>query len=119
MSPLVALTEHDNALRVALTEEGWAQIAERRDDTDIREFLEHDRDNGLFDWIDPADIGAMTDAPILCLDVTYPDEIVLPAPGAPVYVYTQYMIRDPLEELEKHGYVDFVKFSAGHFDGDG
>lgn len=116
---LVTLDERNGVLRIALTALGHVEIDNRDPNADICEFLEYERDNGELDWIDPADIGAMTDAPIICLDVIYPDEsdaAILPAPGATLYVYTEYMLRDPLEELEKHGYVDFVGFPASHFD---
>jgi hypothetical protein len=62
--------------------------------------------NGL-SWVDPADIGALTDAPILSDDVidddgNYPDD-------ARFFWFGDYQIRSPLTDLLRYGKVVFTQ----------
>lgn len=105
----VTMREQDGALRISLNEAGKQEIHYHAG-CSIHCLLEHEQANGLVYFIDPTHINAMTEAPIVCFDVDFAgDEVIVPASGAPVYFYAEYMIRNPLEELEKHGFVDFMK----------
>jgi hypothetical protein len=75
---------------------------------DIFEFMEDATSNG-WEWLSPEKIGALTDAPIITNDVEWDenrDEIV----GlGDLWWYPQYELYDPLEEIQKNGFVVFTK----------
>lgn len=71
----------------------------------------------LYEFVRPEDIGALTDAPILCGsdDCYYADDgefTLHDAGNVPVYWFPDYCIRDPWEELRSKGYVIFSVVNA-------
>jgi hypothetical protein len=63
--------------------------------------------NGLT-WVDPAEIGALTSAPILT-DASREDDGSLRLDGANVWWFPDYALRSPLEDLIKKGRTIFKK----------
>lgn len=105
-----------DALRLTLGNEGRAELAAAlRDGYSRAESLISEWLHEQFEFISPEEIGALTDAPILCdcdgLD--YPDtgerEI---RDDASIYWFPDYMIRDPWGELAARGRVVFAKAGA-------
>lgn len=60
-----------------------------------------------WDMISPAEIGALTDAPILASGVTRNGKRELLS-FRELYWYPDYVLRDPVQELLEDGYVDFT-----------
>jgi hypothetical protein len=61
-------------------------------------------------FIRPEAVGALTDAPILCDDMSWPDDgDIVPRDTANVWWFPDYMIRDPWAELARFGRVRFTK----------
>lgn len=62
------------------------------------------------EFVQPEEIGALTDAPILafCDDLDYPDnDDRILIEGASVYYFGDYAITDPFEQLKNRGRVVF------------
>jgi len=71
------------------------------DARDLYDALEPLTCNSDLDWINPAESGDLTDAPILGIR----DEEGKPTDQR--WGYMDYQIKDPLEELRKHGQITF------------
>jgi hypothetical protein len=62
-------------------------------------------------FIAPENIGALTEAPILCDDVDFPDDANGFVPydeTSRVWWFPNYMVTDPWEELKNKGRVEFT-----------
>lgn len=104
------------ALRLTLGNEGRAELAEAlRESYNRAESLVSEWLHEMYEFVHPEEIGALTDAPILCDcdDLDYPDtgerEFL---PNAEFYWFPDYMIRDPWQLLAWRGRVEFVKAGA-------
>lgn len=97
-----------NGLRLTCGNDARSELAQ----SDYRESLVGDWLHEKFAFINPEDIGALTDAPILCDcdGIDYSDDgerSILPA--AQIYWFPDYMVRDPWQELASRGRIDFIK----------
>lgn len=76
-------------------------------DNKLAEVIEWHIGNG-WSFVDPADIGALTEAPILSEDIDYDDHGNVQHVGA-VYWYSEYEVKDPVAQLIENGFVDFTR----------
>lgn len=62
-------------------------------------------------FVRPETIAALTDAPILCDDMDFSDEMgeFRPYPDAKIWWYPDYMVSDPWQKLATRGRVQFTK----------
>jgi len=58
-------------------------------------------------FVNPEDIGALTEAPILSEDVDYDNRGQ--AKVGVVFWYPEYEVKDPVEQLLENGFVDFTQ----------
>lgn len=75
-------------------------------DNKLAEVIEWHIGNG-WSFVDPEDIGALTEAPILSDDVDYDDQGK--AKVGVVYWYPEYEVTDPVAQLLENGFVDFTQ----------
>lgn len=110
---MLKMIETRDCLRLTLGNAERAELADAlREGYQRAESLVSEWLHEAFEFIRPEEIGALTDAPILCdcdgLD--YPDtgdrEI---RDDAAIYWFPDYMIRDPWADLAWRGRVEFVK----------
>lgn len=85
------------------------EIASQEIDADSRlsEVIEWQLANG-WSLVQPEDVGALTDAPILSEEVETDEQGEVRGVGT-VYWYPQYDVRDPVAQLLQDGYVEFVR----------
>ncbi len=76
-------------------------------DNKLAEVIEWHIGNG-WSFVSPEDVSALTDAPILSDDIEYGNNGQVQRVGV-VYWYQEYEIHDPIEQLLKHGFVDFTQ----------
>lgn len=76
-------------------------------DARLAEVIEWQLANG-WSWVNPADVGALTEAPILSEDVETDDDGTICHIGT-AYWYRQYERYDPVEQLLEEGHVDFER----------
>lgn len=105
---------HNGNLKIELTKEGREEIEhyynchpEMNDYDILFELIEHQLCNG-WTWLNPEDVGALTDAPILSDGASYNDDGVMIVYGG-VWWYPNYQVVDLAKELEKSGYLIFDK----------
>jgi hypothetical protein len=99
-------------LRIVLLEdarEDVQEIASRELDADseLAEVLEWQLSNG-WSLVQPEDVGALTDAPILTEDLDTDDQGEVRHVGT-VYWFPQYDVSDPVAQLLQNGSVEFVR----------
>jgi hypothetical protein len=99
-------------LRIVLLPEARAEveeIASKEMDADSRlaETVEWQLSNG-WSLLQPEDIGALTEAPILSEEVDYDGQGHVDQVGT-VYWYPQYEVFDPIGQLLTNGFVEFVR----------
>lgn len=105
-----------DALQLKLGNAGRAELADAlRDGYWKAESLVAEWLHEAFEFIRPEEIGALTDAPILCdcdgLD--YPDTGDRETrDDARIFWFPDYMIRDPWAELARRGRVEFRRAAA-------
>lgn len=115
----------DGNLKVLLTPEGReeleALIEDISDDCQDKiwrqpteniwyELTESHWTNGSYEMLRPEDIGALTEAPIIGLDIARNDDnVVVLDDISRVWYYPDYMIKDELSELLDHGHLIFQK----------
>jgi hypothetical protein len=93
--------------------EEWGDLLsqDKGDYNTFYELLEEHLTNGL-EWINPDDLGAMTDAPILS-DVVERDEDNKITSCDYVWWYPNYQVSSPLDELKENGRVIFTYNGKG------
>lgn len=75
----------------------------------IRDLIEDIVVNSNWDWVEPAAIDALTDAPIITDDMDYPDSgEVAPHPEANIWWYPSYAIRAFIDDLIRDGETVFT-----------
>lgn len=122
-------TKTDNGLRIDLTDAGKARIKELAEParalnllaplpwgdapvfttTDFYDLIEHQLCNG-WDLVSPDAIGALTSNPYLLTDdpqYDYSGNVII---YGTIYAYDNYQINDPLDDLERNGYVLFTAY---------
>jgi hypothetical protein len=96
----------NNNLIIIITKKGRAFAMEllktnRGSNQNLWELLEEHLTNG-WDWINPEDVGALTEAPILSDTADYDDNGNL-VDIKRCWGYMDYMIYNPIEQLLKNG----------------
>jgi len=76
----------------------WDRLEELPEDAALAELLEYQTANG-FEWIQPEEIGALTDAPIIAWGAVRDDSGKLIDPGA-VYWFESYQVTDAIKNLK-------------------
>jgi len=76
-------------------------------ESDLWDVLEYHLCNG-WTWIEPRQIGALTEAPIIARDVEMNDDGDILFVDH-IYWYPEYAILDPVAELFEHGFVEFTR----------
>ena len=102
-------------LKITLTPEGKIELEEisfnlenQYNDCDmLRDIIEHQLCNG-WTWVQPEDIGALTEAPILSDNIVYNDNDIVEFINN-VWWYPNYMIDNLIEKLYGDGYIIFTK----------
>jgi len=102
-------------LKISLIPEGKIELTEIQeqykeqwsDEIMFREIIEHQLCNG-WTWVQPEDIGALTEAPILSDDVVYNDDGIVEFIDN-VWWYPNYMVESLTEKLQENGYLIFTK----------
>jgi len=77
-------------------------------DNKLAEVIEWHIGNG-WTLVEPGDVGALTDAPILSEDINYDDHGNVQHVGV-VYWYPEYEVKDPVAQLLENGFVDFTRY---------
>ena len=123
-------------LKISADAEDLAELRRWREDDDtefasdrvLHDAFEHMICNSELDWVNPEQIGALTEAPILgifgetkpardcgpnCREVGgWPDEngvhTLWVEPVERAWAYLDYALRSPLEDIARYGYVVFV-----------
>ena len=85
----------------------WERLKSLPHDEALAELLEYQTSNG-YEWIQPYEIAALTDAPILAWDAVRDDKGDLIDPGA-VYWFSNYQLQDAISILKRGGVVTFYK----------
>jgi hypothetical protein len=81
----------------------------------LAEILEDQMGNG-WDWVDPAEIGALTEAPIISNGtMRNSDGELRPYPGSVCYAHMDYQIEDPIETLAEGKAVVLVRAELNPF----
>lgn len=94
-------------------------LPEARDDielgkTHLSDVIEHQLCNG-WQWVNPEEIGALTEAPIITDDYEWDEHGNLTHCGS-VYAYMDYMLYDPVDELVKNGYIELIRIELTRFE---
>lgn len=97
-------------LQICLTEEGKAHEDDWRGKTSDESLWNLTEDlvgNGKMGWLQPEEIGALTDAPILALGIVSRNDKGELEAGPSVYWHERYQVDDPIEEMLTAGEVIF------------
>ena len=106
---LALLKTRDGNLKMVLTPDGKSEVAEmlqddsRGTDAQLLDLLEYELCNG-WSLVLPEEIGALTSAILLSDDVVRSDTGELEA-CAKVYIFDQYQVISPIQELHDKGYM--------------
>lgn len=98
----LTITETKAGLLIKATNEGRDFIQDHKDFPTINmwyDILEDYSCNGSYELVAPEEIGALTDSPLIALDVERDDHGILTNVGE-VFYFNEYMIVDEIEQLE-------------------
>lgn len=104
MINLVKFTEFNNQLIIELTEEGKEELENIIElNLSVQEALEilfESYTNNGYTWVEPEEIGALTNSPIISNDFEYIDDNSDLKFYYSVYWFPDYMIKNEIEELQ-------------------
>lgn len=108
----VDLYETPTSLQLVPTKEGKIEAARLADDSkgtdnDLHDLLEDHLGNG-WEWVEPSEVGAMTEAPILSSNVLRNDDNDVVYVGI-MYWHANYMVQDPIALLARGKAVTFQR----------
>ena len=110
---LINFREENNCLFISLNREGKKEIQEIIDNEHDffgkwLDLTEYESCNGVFDFVHPEKIGALTDAPIIAFNISYDDNGDLQEyEDTRYYWFADYMVTDEFDLLKQNKEVKF------------
>ena len=112
---LINIQKEKDCLLISLNEDGKKEIQDiikNKHDYFGKwlDLTEYEMCNGVFDFVHPEKIGALTDAPIIAFNVYYDDDGNLQEhEDAEYYWFADYMVTDEFYLLKQNKQVKFIK----------